>query len=737
MLDKLIIHKTLRVPAVVDGLTPRGQARSQESAAVARQMDSVLVRAGFKATGKLLTHISELEPGAAWSRALVVIGAVRELVGDHVAHNVYFIDFPRNVPDTMEFWLSSMRGALAGSRVGTDGGVPTDAELMEHVNSQWFNLLDLPNYGRYQHSYEEMLARHDELLPSFKDRATLLDLGGTVDEESAELYRTLAASSVPIGESLRPVLELLSATCIDARQPDTIPVRENRAIVNAVRLAAHRELIGVDTVTDVLRLACQVSDGDVTLAQPTRFRSFSPAERRVLLAALEAVVAESPAKLGDVPRYAERWKRLDEGLHSGDYATRFPHARDVFAVARGEREARSMAGKVELAFATGNVPLATQRLATAPGMLVRSLDRILRSASTQQLPEALDTLAGAVDRVSGRVLLSAREHLDNRTQPDLKRVFANRHRRAWVTDDTRPALDPALIGQAGAVLDDELLRRLPACEHLVVDPEVLGVALPLSGNATEDGFDVMPRGSVTPLDGETLRLFTYWRQHTSRTDFDLSALFLDDEMHLRGQVSYTNYHFGDGVHSGDVTDASRGASEFIDIQLATCPTPFVMAQVNVYSGEGFNEVAESMIGYMLRDSAQRGAPFEPKTVRTRSAMRGENRVAVPFAFRRTAAGGWECKWLHLYLKGNPLFNRVEGNHLSTALVARAILDKQYLTVDYLVRLWSRKAKTVVEYNSDMTLEGPVTYVGLRAPERELPENSTAITLATLNQLVPE
>lgn len=738
MLDTLIIHKTLRVPAVTDGLQSADETPSQGSAAVARQMDSVLVRAGFKATGKLLAHISALEPGPAMDRALTVIGAVRELVGDHVAHNVYFIDFPRNVPDTLEFWLSSLRGALAGSRVGADGGSPSDAELMEYVNSPWFNLLDLPNYGSYQHSYADMLARHDELIPSLKDRVTILDLGGTVEEESAELYRSLAASTVPLGDSLRPVLELLASMCLDTEQPETIPVRENRAIVNAVRLAAGRPLVGVDTVTDVLRLACQVSDGDATLAAPTRFRSFRAAERRVLLAALEAVVAANPAKLGDVPRYAERWKRLDEGLHSGATGDRYPHACDVFAVARGDKETRSMAGKVELAFATGNVALATQRLATAPGMLVRSLDRILRSANTEQLPEVLDVLAGAVDKVSGRVLLSAREHLANRIQPDLKRVFANRGRRAWVTEDTRAPLDPAVIEQASAVLDNELLRRLPACETLVVDPQVLGLALPLSGNATEDGLDVMPRGTVMPLNGEVLRLFTYWRQTGQHTDFDLSALFLDEDMSLRGHVSYTNYHFGNCVHSGDLTSAANGATEFIDIPLATCQTPYVLAQVNVYSGEGFNEVAESMIGYMLRDEAQAGAPFEPATVRTRSAMRGENRVAVPFAFRRTAAGGWECKWLHLYLKGDPLFNRVEGNHLSTALVARSILDRKHLTVEYLAGLWSRKTTAVIGPKAlRLGFKHPVTYVGLRAPEHELPEGSTVITLATLNELIPE
>lgn len=43
---------------------------------------------------------------------------------------------------------------------------------------------------------------------------------------------------------------------------------------------------------------------------------------------------------------------------------------------------------------------------------------------------------------------------------------------------------------------------------------------------------------------------------------------------------------------------------------------------------------------MLRDPDQAGAPFEPRTVRTRSAMRGPGRVALPIVFGRETDGRW-------------------------------------------------------------------------------------------------
>ncbi|MFF1613186.1 hypothetical protein ACFVYA_35915 [Amycolatopsis sp. NPDC058278] len=61
-------------------------------------------------------------------------------------------------------------------------------------------LLNLPRYGRHQQTYAELLAVHDELIPSVKDRVTLVRLGGTLAEERTTLYRVLewlSSSGVP------------------------------------------------------------------------------------------------------------------------------------------------------------------------------------------------------------------------------------------------------------------------------------------------------------------------------------------------------------------------------------------------------------------------------------------------------------------------------------------------------------------------------------------------------------
>ena len=172
-------------------------------------------------------HVGALATGPALDLAATVVSAVRELVGDHVQHNAYFIGFPDDVPDTVEFWMERLRAAVL-----TGGDTATDAQLRDAVVSGGVNLLDLPAYGTYQHTYAELLAAHDALITVAGDRVTLLHLDDTTDVEAARLYLALAGSSTPLGEADLAILSELAVACVDGAQPAEIPVRENRAVLN-------------------------------------------------------------------------------------------------------------------------------------------------------------------------------------------------------------------------------------------------------------------------------------------------------------------------------------------------------------------------------------------------------------------------------------------------------------------------------------------------------------------------
>lgn len=313
-LESLVIRHTLRLSC------PKGSAG--EGATAARQFDAALTTVGFKLSAELLERLSGLSEAAVVHTARRTLRTVREMVGDHVRHNSYFIDFPANVPDTEEFWMRCVTKALGD-------GTSRDNVLTQLAHGV-LDLLSLPVYGRYQHTYEEMLAAQDELIASAGDRVTVLHLGRELDDELTDLYLALAGSTTPLSEDHLRDLKALAGRCALGPQPESIPLRENRAVVNEARLAAGAELL-LDTVTDVLRLACALSDGDVTLQEPTRFRALSRPVRRGLLAGLDAVVAANPAKLADVHAHREPFKRLGE--------PRRPHTRHRRRPARRRRRA--------------------------------------------------------------------------------------------------------------------------------------------------------------------------------------------------------------------------------------------------------------------------------------------------------------------------------------------------------------------------------------------------------------
>ena len=732
-LETLVIGKTWRVP-VTDG--PAG-----DGAGMARRFDSALMSAGFKCSRELLEHLSSRDPNYVVDTAVPILALVREAVGGHVQHNSYFKDFPFGVPDTIEFWVTCLREAVCGAATAAQVEVLVGVHPVSgHVMTGGINLLSLPTYGTYQHTYEELLAAHEEFIPAAGDRVTLLYLGGSLTDELGALYVSLAGRNVPPSDEDKEALAALAEACLDGPQPQAVPVRENRAVINKVRLAAGRPLL-VDTVTDVLRLAAAVSGGDVGLQAPAKLRSFTRPERRVLLAALENVVAASPAKLGDVAQYGEQWKRLGERLHPHEHPLT-PGAQKVFAVARGEVRVPSFSALLESAMATGDVRSAASLLSSAPGRLFRSLDWLLRHGDGEgDVKAVLDAMEATAGAVSGRVLLSVREHFGNRhVRTDVSRIFVNRNGRARAAADTRAAFPVSVVDRVCTVIDAEMRRRLPEIGHLVVDPAVLGVALPLSQKTAPKGFGVMPRGSVELVDGEWLRFFCYWKQRERRTDYDLSAVMLDASFEYGEHVSWTNYRTGYAEYSGDLTDATNGASEFINIRLASVSRRFIVPQVYLYAGEAFDETEESFFGYMLRSAEQKGLPFEPAAVRMKSEMRGGGRIALPVVFARGDDGKWRAKWLHLYLKGHPGFNQVEGARVTTSLLVRSIVERDYLRVRYLVDLLQANGTKVDAAGFEIpqpTEEAvkPVTYIGLDRPDG-LPEGSQVFTLANLADLIP-
>ncbi len=194
---------------------------------ITRQLDVALMKAGFKLSKELLEHLNGLHPLEVKKVSSDILGAVRELVGDHVYHDTYFNNFPKNVPDTIEFWTLCIIDTLFDQDCSDKMETP--------LESGKNNSLDLRIYGNHQHSYEEMLGAHEQFIPFVKDRVTILRLGKTLEEEALDLYRSLAGRPSPLNEKDKALLQNLADGGLVDPKPELIPVRENQSIVNRMR----------------------------------------------------------------------------------------------------------------------------------------------------------------------------------------------------------------------------------------------------------------------------------------------------------------------------------------------------------------------------------------------------------------------------------------------------------------------------------------------------------------------
>jgi hypothetical protein len=716
---KEIVKRTYRVSITSDS--------KGNSSTLALQLDTALMSSGFKLSKELLEYLSGLDSISVQLVAKELIETIKELIGDNVKHNAYFKDFPNNIPDTLEFWMECLRDGLQNQN--------SKDTIIEDLLFGYVNLLNLPKYGKYLHSYEDMLKVHDKFIPLLSDRITILHLGKTLEEEVHTLYISLASSNIPLNDSDKLLLAKLAELCIDKEQ-SKIPIKENLSIINKVRISYDKTIV-CETITDVLRTAVALSDGDITLTTSTKFKTFSRKVRRLLLASLDGVIT-SESKLYDVHQYKEVWKRLGERLHPYEY--KYKNAILVFDVAYDKAKLTLPDTVINNAFKAGDILTATKVLSNRPGVLYRNIDRVLRNIGKNELTEVLETLKYSSSKVSGRVLLSVYEHIMNRFgMINDKRFFLNKKGTAWVTDETRDSLDKDTCDRLMSILREVITYRLPETNYLVVDNNIRDIALPLSSKNIDSGFNIIPRGTYKKLgEKDLLRFFCYWKQKSERTDYDLSTIFLDEEFNTTSQVSWTSLRGESSVHSGDITDAANGATEFINIDLGKKPNyKYIVPQVNIYAGETFTDVEECFFGYMNLSSTQKGKPFEPRTVRSKSDLRGTGKIALPLIFIREVDQDIYVKWLHLYLKGMPRFNRTETNRLTTSLMVQGIVNRDYLNVGFLVNLLNRKSTNYLELDNikSINIDEPITYIGLEQPEN-LPKGSKVITLNNLHELIP-
>ena len=484
----------------------------------------------------------------------------------------------------------------------------------------------------------------------------LTELGLATAQDLERIVADLIAQATPFSAQDRADL-----TALRDFGPEAAPrvaVKENLAVLTVTFpdldfSASYR------TVTDVLRLAVAMAGGDVSLAEPCRFPSFSRAQRRRLLGLLDAVgqTQDSRDSAEEMARRCERWKRLVRHLRPGDYARRFPRAAALLhQVASGEAEA-GFTSCLEEALARRDVDGALHLLSARPGVFARRLNHLLRLCADDAARErVVAEFARVAPEVSLPVLVRLWEYFSSPGPDALPwRVVAIKAatgaKTTLIPSTRRPG--PADAAVVRAV--EEALRRRAHLGRIAVDQGLYeGYTAPVGLRSASPGMRTAGRGTRLPLpEGETIRFFLHWRDlpenpaeasgpagpaaaedRGTRVDLDLSAFFVSEDFTRTEQIAYYNLRSTAAVHSGDLTSAPDGAAEFIDVTLAEALRQgwrYVVMTVHSFSHHQLSEVPECWAGAMARGAdPQSGEVFEASTVMQRLDLVSPTFNATPF-----------------------------------------------------------------------------------------------------------
>ncbi|MEU4222979.1 MXAN_6230/SCO0854 family RING domain-containing protein [Nonomuraea sp. NPDC026600] len=692
-----------RTPEPMGKLPKRLTMRRADVPSGMAALEFELLQLGFLVSADLYRALAALSMEELVRAGRRLLHLLRAEVGAAVTHIPLFRGFPNTVPaDTLDFYVRRVfsllvqepqRPCVLCGDVGTVHAVSPCAHLV--CRSCW----DGADFSACPICHRRIDLDDPFLLPSEGD--AIVDRGAVtatgllrLADDPAASCRDLAVDLMnrrtPMPPHDRADLEALLEgfwPASGAWVPETVPVKETRAVVLAIALRRGApELLRshLETATDVLRLLYVLMDADPGLRiRPRRRLSLPRAVRRMLLSCLDAM----PYAIEDLFRYGEQWKRMAEVLHPHEHHARYPNAALAFAALRGTRldpetafgrtlldraarrpelrvrdglvRATSFAGRVETALTDGRHSDAVDLLAHRPGDLMRRLSHLLRLSPDlleTLVPADLETLAsadpdlpatrvpvgapieaGGLARVAAQVapgvLIATLGQL--RTPPGGLRLFLPRGgtARFHTRPDDRPPLPDEVVLTAERTLAAELLRRtgeLSPLRRVLLDEGLADLIAPTSERTAVKALVRLPRGSTQPIPrGDRLRFFLHWAQPKgTRVDLDLSVAVFDERWEFVGLCDYTHLRLGKAVtHSGDLTSAPEplGASEFIDVHVRALRGRYLVPIVFSYNDVPFEELARGFAGFMEQPEGL----FDPLAVRQRFDLTGQAKILVP------------------------------------------------------------------------------------------------------------
>jgi stress response protein SCP2 len=594
-----------------------------------------------------------------------IVPILKEMKGDNVKHKPMYPNFPKQVINASdaELYLNALLHYFtSGIHDLTEGVVPV-----------W-----VPKYKKEQRK-------------PLNQQVKFKVIDECDEDEFCQIFTDLVSSNTSITDFDREIIDwffdVYDEDDIFGMLPDTIPFKEQMGFVCGKMINKnfyHNKVEKyIDTVTDVLRIAVSMSDGDVSLANNCKFRNFKRKERKYLLSLIENI----NYKIEDMSRYRNKWIRLGERLNPGDYKNLFHTTLECFNVLRNGDKIETFSGKIERLIDQSEINQVCNELVKRPGEFARQLDRLIRTFP-KSTNDILISFGKIGHYVSTPVLIQLYNHFLTRTEHIPYRIFFPKGKvsNSYIIENNLKPLNNVTVNNILNIIRDILEEKFSKLESLgmmYINPDLKNYTIPLTMRNQLTGLDIVPRGSKFNYEHSTLRFFIHWMntEHV-RVDLDLSCILLDEDFNFVDHVSYTRLRNSNNtiVHSGDLTNAPHpdGATEYFDISTDKLGgVKYIVPQIYSFSRIPFHVIPDCFFGWMDRKDGFKGEIFEPKTVSNKFNLTSDSQVSIPCVID---IDNNSITWLDLSFNHFKGLRNVEATKDHISVLTESMMKQKYMSL---------------------------------------------------------
>lgn len=617
-----------------------GNDNNQNYAAVLT-LNAEMMQLGFVMTKALFEALEKSPLALIETLHEKMLGYLKAMTGSDVTHRPMYPNFPEQVINTSSIEL-------------------------------YFNALcHYWTYGQWLPEYKSL--SRSSAFEAIKYR----EIDVVTETSFRNIFTTLVASADSLSDEDKGIISWFMRHYDNLQYPDDIPFAENKCVIIAELMQQEKPIFHlVKTATDVLRVATYLSEGDVSLATNTKFKSLPRKYRKLLVRALEKVINEE-----DIGRHRNKWVRLFHGLHVGELSN---HVNAIAKKARNNETLASFYSKLEALIKANDFKSVVDLLRQRPGEFGRRLDQTLRmTENCEDQILVANAFLDIADKIPTRNLLQLLGHIGRRASDVDKRVIFPKGnvQKAVLVNAPLEALDKSIVLLLKKGIESRLIERFSkktSLGNVWIDPELMHCPVPSQQRSAAEGLFNVARGTRLPIgDKSTLRFFIYW----VGLDIDLSASFHDEQFQLIEYVSYTNLKSQKykAYHSGDITRATNGASEFIDIDINSacqCGARYVVMNVLVFNGPTFEQHETCYAGWMTRSKPNSNEVYDPKTVEQKIDVRTASRNVIPVVFDLLEH---KAIWVDVAMKGHRFYggNNIESNYASIEEKLEAVITMSH------------------------------------------------------------